>query len=486
MPFVGMYIYMDWKIALLILFLVGGPLVYQKSILVESQSIDSKKIVAPVIIIEEEKKSQTGIRAKGALDSGIIPLPELQENSVLVKLESQVVQKNKLIESTEKEIAEINQKLDIIGKEKVTLEAQLRSLSLTNSRNKKQILLTQENINRSQLKLEGLNENLDSSTDQMTVLYFALIENYRRSNEFVLGDKKLLVLFGDSAFGVIKRIDEITTLTGTLADQTNRLRETTIQLEKDKTRIALEKSSLQVSEKELNDRQRLYEVSTARQQRIVNETRNNETEYQALLATKLEERRNLQQELFDYESRIEYIKNPNTLPTPRRGILRWPINETPRITQGFGATEFARSSRSPYARPFHSGVDFGVSSNTKLYATANGKVVGTGNTDLVRSCQLWGKWIAIKHDNGLTTLYAHLSLIRVRVGQRVTAGELVGYSGNTGQSTGPHLHFGLYASGGFRIIPYEEFSSKGLCKGLLIPAAPNNAKLNPLEYLPEF
>lgn len=84
---------------------------------------------------------------------------------------------------------------------------------------------------------------------------------------------------------------------------------------------------------------------------------------------------------------------------------------------------------------FHSGVDFGVTSGTPVRATGAGKVVRAGRNGG------YGNMVEIRHANGLYSRYAHLSRILVKAGQAVTAGAVIGKSGNTGRSTGPHLHY---------------------------------------------
>ena len=112
----------------------------------------------------------------------------------------------------------------------------------------------------------------------------------------------------------------------------------------------------------------------------------------------------------------------------------------------------------------------------------SGTVVGSGNMDLAGGgrCRAYGKWIMVKHANGLSTLYAHLSLISISTGQTVSTGDVIGYSGNTGATTGPHLHFGVYATEGVRIT---NLSSSSYCSGVLYPLADPTAYLNPLSYL---
>ena len=77
----------------------------------------------------------------------------------------------------------------------------------------------------------------------------------------------------------------------------------------------------------------------------------------------------------------------------------------------------------------HDGVDFGAAIGTPVYAALDGVVEGTGNTDLVCPGASFGKWIFIQHANGLSTMYAHLSLIKVSQGQTVRTGDIIGYTG---------------------------------------------------------
>lgn len=87
----------------------------------------------------------------------------------------------------------------------------------------------------------------------------------------------------------------------------------------------------------------------------------------------------------------------------------------------------------------HNGVDFGAPIGTSVYAAMDGIVT------LTRSDGGWnggyGNYIVIKHTNGVQTLYAHLDSISVNKGESVERGQSIGKSGNTGRSTGPHLHF---------------------------------------------
>ena len=90
----------------------------------------------------------------------------------------------------------------------------------------------------------------------------------------------------------------------------------------------------------------------------------------------------------------------------------------------------------------------------------------------------------IKHNNGINTLYSHLSTIDVGKGQQVGTGQTIGLSGMTGYATGPHLHFGVYASEGTQIMTLGQFrNATGGCANAKMPVATLNAYLNPMSYL---
>ena len=91
-------------------------------------------------------------------------------------------------------------------------------------------------------------------------------------------------------------------------------------------------------------------------------------------------------------------------------------------------------------RPHH-GTDFGARRGTPLLAVNAGKVIFAGRMGG------YGKVVKIKHSGGYVSLYAHQSRIRVKRGQHVKKGQIIGYVGSTGRSTGPHLHFGLTKNG---------------------------------------
>ncbi len=108
-----------------------------------------------------------------------------------------------------------------------------------------------------------------------------------------------------------------------------------------------------------------------------------------------------------------------------------------RVASGFGY----RIDPVYHTRRLHEGMDFTAPVGTDIYATGNGKVVSAGWE------QGYGNSIKIDHGFGYETFYAHLSAIHVNVGSSVTRGQVIGLVGNTGKSTGPHLHYEVHQKG---------------------------------------
>jgi murein DD-endopeptidase MepM/ murein hydrolase activator NlpD len=91
---------------------------------------------------------------------------------------------------------------------------------------------------------------------------------------------------------------------------------------------------------------------------------------------------------------------------------------------------------------FHAGLDFSAPQGTPIYATADGRVTTAGNRS-----NGYGNHVIINHGFGYETLYGHMVRVKVRNGQIVKRGEVIGWVGSTGKSTGPHLHYEVHKGG---------------------------------------
>jgi len=130
------------------------------------------------------------------------------------------------------------------------------------------------------------------------------------------------------------------------------------------------------------------------------------------------------------------VAGPTTLAALRRApatcpiALSWPVQAP--LGDGFG----------PRGNRFHAGIDLEAPTGTEVAAAAAGRVAFAGERP-----GGWGKLVVVVHASGVRTLYAHLSAIDVGLGERVSAGSILGAVGATGNATGPHLHFEVRVRG---------------------------------------
>lgn len=164
-----------------------------------------------------------------------------------------------------------------------------------------------------------------------------------------------------------------------------------------------------------------------------------QNEYLALMSEP--ENQNLWAELLGgFNSGGGQIMNPNT-DWEGTGIFQWPLPQSYTITSWFGYREDPFTGEIAY----HSGTDIGAPGGTPILAAADGTVT------IANAIDSWGGGygyhIKISHNDTFDTLYAHCSSICVTVGQEVKQGEVIGYVGTTGNSTGNHLHFEVWQNG---------------------------------------
>ena len=134
------------------------------------------------------------------------------------------------------------------------------------------------------------------------------------------------------------------------------------------------------------------------------------------------------------------IINPDTDWVPI-GVLAWPLPQTFSISSPFGYREDPFTGEIEY----HNGTDIAAPNGTQILAAAAGTVTIANGIDSWGGS--YGYHIKIDHGNGLETLYAHCSAICVTPGQQVQQGEVIGFVGSTGNSTGNHLHFEAWVNG---------------------------------------
>ncbi len=216
---------------------------------------------------------------------------------------------------------------------------------------------------------------------------------------------------------------------------------------------------------DLEEQERSLEGAKKAKEVLLAKTQSEVKKYDALVDDLEEQRKAIESEIEDIESGKTAALDLKDIPKYKKGLLDYPLASV-RLTQKYGKTSFTRWYT------FHNGIDYAAPTGTKVLAAADGKVVGVGNNGRYA----YGRWIAIDHGNGLVTMYGHLSSQSVKKGAKVNKGDTIGKSGNTGYSTGPHLHFTVFSTKSFDVVPSKNIKS--------VKDIPVGATINPALYLP--
>lgn len=394
-------------------------------------------------------------------------------------LKSKIDEKNNQIKKLELEINQYTIEVNNANTKAKTLTNTIKTLDLSKKKISADISLTEKKIDKTNLNINQINSNIDTTKEKIENNRQAIIKSIQHTRQ--LEDSNLaLAIFSSKSVGAIWRdIDNMSQVSNEVREKMTELSVLKKDLEKKQNDLSNQKNSLLSLKSDLSGKKKAVEYTVQEKSSILAETKNKEQTFKILVKEKQDQKAKFEQEVFDFESQLNIIIDKTGYPAPKKGIILWPLDDV-YVTQRFGKTVGAERL---YKSGSHNGIDFRASIGTKVKNVLTGTVVGTGNTDLQKGCYSFGKWVMVKHDNGLSTIYGHLSVISVTNGQRLSTGDLIGFSGNTGYSTGPHLHISLYATQGVRI---EKYSNSIGCKNVILPLADIKAYLDPLDYFPTY
>ncbi|MBI3627351.1 MAG: peptidoglycan DD-metalloendopeptidase family protein [Candidatus Sungbacteria bacterium] len=371
-----------------------------------------------------------------------------------------------------------------------SLKADIARINATIAKLQKDIKITQTKIQKTNLEVEQLGISIDDTKSKIALAQARLAE-FMRSLARADETSSLEILLQHVSFSeFFNTVQAGITVQDSVRNSLETLKVLNNDLVNQKQISEAKVSQLKQYDAVLADQKKIQQNQQDEKNQVLAATKNQEQVYQNLLADNEKRRQALEDEINTYQKQLNPNFNINSIPKARVGVLGWPVPKDGEIrtqcghttysyvTQCFGDTNFARAGA--YSGKGHNGVDFRADYGTEVYAAEDGVVRGSGNTDIGCRGASYGQWILIDHDDGLSTLYGHLSLVKVVPGEHVARGDVIAYSGKTGYATGPHLHVSAFAADAVEI---GTIRSKVCGRNMTLPLSPFNGYLDPLNYL---
>ncbi len=333
---------------------------------------------------------------------------EEQKDAAQEKKEEVTAEKNSLLD----EISELNVQIEEYESEIEELNNKISSLENSIEKNEEEIKKLEEEVA----------EKEELLIQRLVAMYEAGQTTYL---DALLGSEDIATLISN-----YYRIEEIAEADQTVIDSIK-----SKQAETEAKKQQLEKEKNEVNESKIEVEQKSESLESAKATK------------QVKVSSLSEEEKELQAQIEEFESQIEEAKRQSAQNDNRyeyegsfEGVLSWPVSSNTPYYNYISSYFGPRPSPTAGASSNHGAIDIPIS-YAPVYSAADGRVVSAG------WMSGYGNYIEIDHGNGYYTAYGHLSSFNVSAGDTVSRGEQIAVSGNTGVSTGPHLHFEVYIGG---------------------------------------
>ena len=252
------------------------------------------------------------------------------------------------------------------------------------------------------------------------------------------------VLFRASNFSdLLSRLDAVNEIMEYDQRVIARLKDLQVEIAGKKADLEDSKAQSEAAKAELVSRKKQLDAQRQEAIALINEIRSNESQYQGALRSLDQEEEAIQRKIVQMSRELAAQQAAQGKPvSSSSGGYIWPVDSR-YITSTVGG----RSSPGGVGSTNHKGTDIGrVGYTSSIYAAKAGTVI------VSQYSSSYGNYVVVSHGNGNTTLYGHMSSRKVEVGQYVNQGDVLGITGSTGNSTGPHLHFEV-TENGVRVNP---------------------------------
>ena len=329
-----------------------------------------------------------------------------------------------------------NSVLDEIGE----LDSQIEEYETEITKLNKKITDLKKSIDKNEKEIKKLEKEFKEKEEAFVERMVAIYEDGQTTYLDMLLSSDNIVSFISSYYMISELAEADKAMMDSIQQQQSKIEETKKELENEKQEIVTSKNKIEEKTKTLNN------AKSSKQSKV-----NSLTAQEKKLQAKIDE---FNSAIKEAQKEIDKaIKNSSGYQGSFSGTLSWPVSTSSYgyniITSGYGR----RDQPTAGASTSHKALDIGISYQT-VYAPADGYIVTAGWQSG------YGNFIMIKHSNSLYTCYGHLSGYKVSSGQTVTRGQAIATSGNTGVSTGPHLHFEVRTNGSYdsRVNPLNYIS----------------------------
>lgn len=361
---------------------------------------------------------------------------------------------------TQAEIDALKSDANDLARQKKELQAQLNEVKSDKNEALKQKQLLEEQIEVIRAEISNINSQIDKYEDLISQKAQELAQSEAQEKaQFELFCSRVrameeqgetsywAILFGSSDFSELldnyMMIEEIIDYDNSVMDTLTQIRE---QVEQEKTELEEAKAAQEEAKAKQQAAQAELEAQEAEVDKVIDEISSQESQLKAMEAELNQAATALDSQIKSLERQLSaQISNVKS----ESGFL-WPLSGIYVLSSLYGSRPDPFTGRPDN----HTGIDIPASRGTPIYAAKSGVVItsvyGTG------SAWSYGNYVVVAHSDGTSTLYAHMSSRAVSKGQTVKQGDVVGYVGTTGNSTGNHLHFEIRVNGS-RVDPLNYF-----------------------------
>lgn len=415
----------------------------QKKIWIAAATILLSAVVTGTVVLRALPLSATAV-SSAALQS---QLEDLQSEADAIAAEAERLQQEMAENQSETQSivdrkSNIDQKLELTRQQVENLNQQIQQYNLLIAEKQAELdeATERETALNEQYKLRLRAMEETGSVSYWSVLFHAssftdLLDRLDMIQEIAEADRAMLGELQQAA-------DDIAAARTEVEQNRTQLEEAREELSALEVQLAEERAEADEILVELASNQKELEASGAMYEQLEAEVRQQITETQAAYEAALaDEEAQRQIEAARQEAASGSISTPSS---PSSSGFIYPLGASGFVTDAYG---YRYHPIYGYYK-FHPAVDFAVPQGTPIYATKSGTVTAAAYNEYN------GYYVAINHNDGYTSLYAHMTNFVVSVGQTVSQGEVIGYVGSTGYSTGPHMHFEI-TYGGASVNPME-------------------------------